>query len=154
MIKIKKIVDLEQLKIIRDVATKINGDLAVTEKVKQELTLKLLNVYNSCSHELVVRYKDNQFGRIARCLCCTKTVYGPMVDLDCYFQNIIDLPNTLDENDKTQFALNLFEQERANHPNLSDAEIVAIINEQLRSQTISTGEPDFVKSIGTKKSYQ
>ena len=50
----------------------------------------------------------------------------------------------------TQFALDLFEQERTNHPELSDREIVAIINEQVKYNQISTEGQAFVKSIGTR----
>ena len=73
-----------------------------------------------------------------------------MVGLDSYFQNIIDLPDTLQEDDMTQFTLNLFEKERNQNPELSDAEIVAIINEQVKKQTVSVGEQRLVKTIGIK----
>ena len=144
------LINLEELKIIRGVAIKTNADIVVVDKMKQDLTLKLLNLQNNCSHELVVRYKDVQIGHIARCLCCTKTFYGLMVGLDSYFQNIIDLPDTLQEDDMTQFTLNLFEKERNQNPELSDAEIVAIINEQVKKQTVSVGEQRLVKTIGIK----
>lgn len=151
MSKNKKIIDLEQLKMIRGLATKINDDLAVAEKVKQDLTLKLLNIHNNCNHELVVRYKDAQVGHIASCLCCGKTFYGPVVGLDFYFKNIIDMPDTLQENDIPELSLKLFEQERIKHPGLSDVEIVSIINQQLKKQTTEVEKQDFVKSICTKK---
>jgi len=151
MIKDKERIDLEQFKMIRGLATKTNDDLSMAEKVKQDLTLKLLNIHKNCNHELVIRYMDNQVGYIASCLCCTKTIYGPMVGLDFCFQNLIDIPDSLQENNIPEFTLKLYEQERIKHPELSDAEIVSIINQQLKKQTTAVEKQDFVKSIGTKK---
>ena len=146
----KELINLEQLKTVREVAVKMNNDINIAEKVKQDLVFKLSNIHHNCTHDLVVRYKDNQVGRIACCLCCTKIFYGPIVGLDLCFKNIIDLPDTMQDEDVTEYALKLFEQERAKHPKLSDARIVEIINSQIKHQTTSVEESGFVKSIGTK----
>lgn len=151
MNKKKESIDLRSLKIVRNMALKINDEMDKVEKVKQELVLKLIDIHHNCNHELVVRYKDNQVGRIVRCLCCTKTFYGPMVGLDFCFANIIDLPDVLQENDMPQLALKLFEQKRIKKPELSDAEIVTIINRQVRKQTTTVEPQGFTKSIGTKQ---
>ena len=150
MTKNKESINLEQLKIIRNRATQLSDKLATTEKTKQDLTLNLINIYDNCGHELVVRYKDNQVGRIVRCLCCTKTFYGLIVGLDCYFENLVDFPEFLQEKDVMQFVLNLFEEEKTRHPGISDAEIVAIINEQLKNQRVPVEEQILVKNLGTK----
>lgn len=124
--------DLDKLRLIRDEALKLNTKINSVEKIKQDLTLQLLTIQNNCNHNIVVRYQNNETGREIRCLCCNKGFYGRLVGLDFYFDNIIDLNLETDE-DKVNLALELFIQEKQDFPDLSDTEIVKIINHKIQN---------------------
>ena len=56
MTKNKESINLEQLKIIRNRATQLSDKLATTEKVKQDLTLNLINIYKNIVTNFIFNY--------------------------------------------------------------------------------------------------
>jgi len=150
MKKQETITELQELLAIRNETVKIGENIEFANKLKQDLTLKLLNIQHCCNHNIVVRFKNNETGREARCLCCDRPFYGSVVGVDFYFENIIDMQSLETDEDKVMLALKLFEQEKTLNPNLSDKKIVEIINNRIRENKAFTGNSIFVKKIGTK----
>lgn len=142
---------LQDLLLIRNEAVKIGEDIKFASKVKQDLTLKLINIQHCCNHNIVVRFRTNERGREARCLCCNKAFYGSMVGADFYFENIIDMQALETDEDKVTLALGMFAQTKTLNPNMSDKQIVEIINNKINENKVFTEKSGFVKTKGKKQ---
>lgn len=144
------LINIEELKKIREAAVKIGKKIDLISKKKQSLILELSKIQHACEHKIVVRYNDGQFGSVVCCLNCNKTFYGVIVGVDFCFKNIIDLQTLNTNKNKVKLALKMFEQERIKHPRLSDTEIVKLINKKVLSTQSICKTQGFVKSMCIK----
>jgi len=152
-------IDLQELQQTREKAIRLQDDISELNKQKESLVLGLEQIQQKCSHRLAVKLQSYDFDdnwNEAYCLNCNQRFHGPFLNFDKQFQNLIhfehltfDGEQPIDEI-KVEVALEMFRQEREKYPELSDAEIVALINEQIKYQTASVEEQGFVKSKGTK----
>lgn len=142
---------------------RLQDNIAELNKQKESLVLGLKQIQQKCSHRLAVKLQNYDFDdnwNEAYCLNCNQHFHGPFLNFDKQFQNIIHFEYLTFDGEqptneiKVEVALEMFRQEREKHPELSDAEIVAIINSQIKHQTTPVEGQQFVKTIGAKKSYQ
>ena len=155
-----KQIDLYELNKTRSNVVRLGNAINALEKRKIMYFNEITKIQKECPHSVGVKlreYNVEESWSEAYCLCCNAHFIGQSKNTQGFFENTIDFKDvnfereSLSEEVKVEIALEMFRQERANHPELSDAEIVAIINEQVKTTTVSVSGQEFTKSIGTKK---
>ena len=152
-------IDLISLERTRKNIIMIERSMKEMARKMQSLIDEKSQVQKSCNHVLGVNLREYNIEDswvYACCLNCNRYFTGQEINNSGFFQNAIHFEELafdgveLEDEIKVEIALEMFRQERVNHPELSDAEIVAIINEQIKYQTTPVKEQNFVKSIGSK----
>ena len=130
-------IDLETLFLQRCKAAECRNTLAMLAVQQEKYISKLENITKNCSHQVGVLLKeedilDDEPGKL-QCLFCG-TVFGSTIHASEFVDNIIDLTKMeyvgTDET-KVQIAFEMYMEVRTDNPELTDAEIVSIINNRL-----------------------
>lgn len=132
--------NLEEIKLIREEAKSLQQELVDLEKKKEEISEELKGIQDKCNHEIIVQLKTYDPASIYNpscCLICNQHFNDQFIHYDrrnkgmpaytIHFENLLNIP----EEKKVQIAFQVFEELREEHPELSDGEIVQMINEQI-----------------------
>jgi len=125
---------------------------------REELISKVKDIQDNCSHSIGVEV-DKFYQYKAICLNCNKMFEDKDLEvLRNNFENTIDFGyitisyDSKAYDEKVYIAYQLLLEEREKNPNLSDSDIVKIINKKIHEEwyAINNKKQGFVKTIGKK----
>lgn len=134
--KYEKKINIEELRKTRENITNLEDELSKLRERKEKLQNKIQIIRDFCNHEVGVKtqdpYQKSYFSKTT-CLICNKEYGGPFTP----FKYTIHFENkkfsSLTEEEKVLLTYNMFVEERKKNSELSDSNIVEIINDKLKN---------------------
>lgn len=159
----EEMIDTSKLIQTRAKAIELQKKIAELQKVKEQYLSQLGPIQDNCKHKVIVKLQKWDFDGAcndAYCLECNSHFNGPGMIFDSDFENIIHFEDLKDmeltSEKKMKIALKMFTKFKTEKPELSDSDIVEMINKQVKENRDSVKDYIFTqeKIVGIQQLHQ